>query len=325
MLKPTQSHFTAQQVRFESGAVLPKLRMAYTTLGQPSSPAVLLLHGSNGSGADFLNPAFAGELFGAGQPLDAAQHFIIMPDALGAGQSSKPSDGLRMQFPAYSTTDMVAAQHRLITQHLGIARLKLVLGHSMGGMHTWLWAQQFPAMMALVVPLACLPIAMGGRNWMLRRLLVEAIQGDAAWLGGDYTAQPPSFKLASLLFNTATNGGTAALMHAAPTAQLADAWVDARLNAPATGDANDHIYQWLASRSYDPSPHLERIQAQVLAINAADDERNPLELGVLSAALQRVRRASEFIIPASAHTAGHATTLQAALWKGALIQALAGI
>jgi homoserine O-acetyltransferase len=218
---------------------------------------------------------------------------------------------------------MVAAQHRLITEHFGLQRLRAVIGNSMGGMQTWLWAQQHPTMMDLAVPMASLPIAMSGRNWMMRRFIIDGIRQDPQWQGGHYTTQPPSLQLASVYFAAATNGGNQALMKAAPTVAKADAWLDARLKAPFVGDANDHLYQWEASRDYDPSPHLERITAQVLVINSADDERNPPELGVLDAAIKRIKHASVLLIPASEDTAGHGTTAQAKFWKHALAAALA--
>ncbi len=246
-----------------------------------------------------------------------------MPDSIGTGKSSKPSDGLRAKFPAYNHDDMVSAQHRLVTEHLGIKRLRLVIGNSMGGMQTWLWAQQFPAMMDFAVPMASLPIAMSGRNWIMRRLIVDSIRKDPDWQGGNYTTQPRSLQLASVFFAAATNGGSQALMKAAPDVARADAWLDARLNAPFAGDANDHLYQWESSRDYDPSKGLEQITARVLVINSADDERNPPELGVLEAAMKRIKSVRVLLIPASADTAGHGTTAQAKFWKKQLAAALA--
>jgi homoserine O-acetyltransferase/O-succinyltransferase len=251
-----------------------------------------------------------------------------LPDAIGTGKSSKPSDGLRADFPRYNYADMVAAQHRLVTEHLGIKRLHLVIGNSMGGMQTWLWAHTYPQMMNLAVPMASLPIAMSGRNWIMRRLIIDSIRKDPDWQGGNYTAQPRSLQLASVFYAAATNGGNQALMKAAPSAVQADAWLDARLNGSFAGDANDHLYQWESSRDYDPSKKLDQITARVLVINSADDERNPPELGVLDAAIKRLKNARVLLIPASDTTAGHGTTAQAKFWKHALaaeLEALAAV
>jgi homoserine O-acetyltransferase len=265
-----------------------------------------------------LTPGFAGELFGPGQPLDARRYFIILPDALGAGQSAKPSDGMRAGFPRYGYADMVRAQHRLVTEGLGIAHLRLVLGNSMGGMHAWLWATTFPEAMDAVVPMASQPTEMSSRNWMLRRLLVEAIRRDPAYAGGNYAEQPPSLRLASVFYATATSGGTLAYQAQAPTRAAADKLVEARLGGPAPADANDYVYQWDSSRDYNPAPQLGRIRARVLAINSADDERNPPETGVMQAAMQQVPQGRLLLIPASAETSGHGTTGFARFWRDAL-------
>jgi homoserine O-acetyltransferase/O-succinyltransferase len=320
---PKEGDFIARDFRFHTGEIMPALNIHYTTVGEPTGMPVLVLHGTTGSGTGMVNPAFAGELFGPGQALDASKYFIILPDAIGTGQSSKPSDGLRTSFPAYNYDDMVAAQHSLVTEHFGIKRLRLVIGNSMGGMQTWLWAQKHPNMMDLAVPMASLPIAMSGRNWLMRRLIVDSIRQDPDWQGGHYTAQPRSLQLASVFYAAATNGGNQALMHLAPNATKADAWLDTRLGAAFVGDANDHLYQWESSRDYDPSAGLECITARVLVINSADDERNPPELGVLGAAMKRVKTGSICIIPASKSTAGHGTTAQAKFWKLHLAAALA--
>ena len=312
---PQRGTWTVRDFRFHTGEALPELKLAYTTLGDPSGEPVLILHGTPGSGAGMLNPAFGGELFGPGQPLDARRYYVILPDAIGTGQSSKPSDGLRARFPAYNYDDMVRAQHRLITEHLGVRHLRMVLGNSMGGMQTWLWAHQYPDMMDIAVPMAALPSPMSGRNWMLRRMLTESIRNDPLCMGGNYTQQPPSWQFASVFYATATNGGNQGLQKIAPTSDKGDALLKQRLTAPLTGDANDPLYQWESSNDYDPSPHLERIRATVLVINSADDERNPSELGVLEKALPRIPRAKAFIIPGSPDTFGHGTTGNARFWK----------
>ncbi len=315
---PREASWIARDFRFHTGEVMPELRLGYTTIGDPSGIPVLVLHGTGGSARSLLTPAFAGELFGAGQPLDAARHFLILPDAIGTGRSSKPSDGMRATFPRYNYADMVAAQHRLVSEGLGLGHLRLVLGNSMGGMHAWLWGTTHPGFMDAIVPMAAQPTPMAARNWMMRRLLVEAIRQDPAYAGGNYTTQPPSLRMAGAMFNMATNGGTLALQAAAPTRAAADAMVEARLAAPVTADANDYVYQWDASRDFDAAARLERIQARVLAINAADDERNPPETGLLEAALARLPGSCLLLIPASTATSGHGTTGNARLWRETL-------
>ena len=315
--------WVVRDFKFHSGEVLPELKLHYHTVGAPTGEPVLVLHGTTGSGAGMMAPGFGGELFGPGQALDSSRYYVILPDAIGTGQSTKPSDGLRAAFPRYNYNDMVDAQYRLVTEHLGVKHLRLVIGNSMGGMQTWIWAQRYPGMMDVAVPMASLPIAMSGRNWMLRRLLTESIRNDPQWQGGNYTKQPPSLQFASVFYGTATIGGNQALYAAAPTRVKADTLLEQRLKAPFVGDANDHLYQWESSGDFDPSAGLERIQATLLAINSADDERNPPELGVLDREIKRVRRASVLLIPGSAQTAGHGTTGQAKWWKQDLADLLA--
>jgi homoserine O-acetyltransferase len=286
---------------------------------------VLILHGTAGTGAGMLNPGFAGQLFGPGQPLDAAKYFIILTDSIGTGGSSKPSDGLRAKFPRYDLDDMVSAQYRLLTEGLGLRHIRLVLGNSMGGMETWLWGIDHPDFMDALVPMASQPTAMAARNWMLRRMLIEMIRQDPAYDGGDYVKQPPSLRLAAAMFGLATSGGTLALQHLAPTHALADQMVDARLARPGPADANDYIFQWGASYDYDPAPSLGRITAPVLAINAADDERNPVETGVMAMAMTQVPHGQLYVIPASVNTRGHGTTDDAALWAPQLRAFLQGV
>src|SRR5215217_4252242 len=313
---PRQGVWTVKDFRFHTGQVLPELKLAYSTVGEPSGEPVLVLHGTTGSAASMLNPNFAGELFGPGQPLDASRYFIILTDAIGTGRSSKPSDGLRMNFPKYNYDDMVDAQYRLLREHLGIKHLRLVIGNSMGGMQTWMWAQKYPGMMDVAVPMASLPTAMSGRNWMLRRLLTESIRRDPAWNNGNYTAQPPGFQLASVFFATATSGGNHSYMKAGPNREKADAALEARLKPGAmNADANDHLLQWESSADYNPSTGLEKISATLLAINAADDERNPVELGILEREIKRVKNGRAHVIPASDQTLGHGTTGSARFWK----------
>jgi len=308
---PQEADWIARDFKFHTGEVMGELRLHYTTIGVPSGQPVLLLHGTGGSARSLLTAQFAGELFGAGAPLDASKYFIILPDAVGHGRSLKPSDGLRMKFPHYDYADMVEAQYRLLTEGLGIRHLRLVIGNSMGGMETWLWGEMHPDFMDALVPMASQPAPMASRNWMLRRLMVETIRNDPEWYNGDYTTQPSSARLASVFFGVATSGGTLAYQHLAPTREQADKLVDERLAAPFTADANDFIYQWSSSADYDPSPNLERIAAAVLAINSADDERNPPETGITERAMRRLKNGRLYLVPKSEETRGHGTTASA--------------
>lgn len=313
---PKQGSWTAKDFRFHTGEVMPELKLGYTTVGEPTGEPVVILHGTAGSGARMLTPAFAGQLFGPGQALDASKYFIILPDAVGTGRSAKPSDGLRAQFPRYNYADMVAAQHRLVTEGLGVKHVRMVLGNSMGGMQVWMWGIAHPDFMDVLVPMASLPSEMSGRNWMMRRLIIDSIRNDPEWLGGNYTTQPRSAHVAAVFFATATNGGNQALQRLAPTREKANQLLDQQLKATATtGDANDILYQWDSSRDYNPLTGLEKIKATLLAINAADDERNPPELGVMERELKRVPNGRLLLLPASDQTAGHGTTGAAKWWN----------
>jgi homoserine O-acetyltransferase len=312
---PKEGDWVARDFRFHTGEVLPELRLHYTTVGTPSGQPVLILHGTTGSGSSLLTPAFAGELFGPGQALDASKYFIILPDAIGHGKSSKPSDGMRAKFPRYNYDDMAAVQYRLVTEGLGIHHLRLVLGNSMGGMHTWIWGVTYPDFMDALVPMASQPSEMSSRNWMMRRLIIDAIRNDPEWNNGDYTTQPRAVRAASVFYVIATSGGTLAYQKLAPTREKADKLLDDRLTAPFTADANDTLYQWDASRDYNPSPGLEHIEAALLAVNSADDERNPPETGIMDRDIKRVKNGKLYLIPASEETHGHATTGMAKLWK----------
>jgi homoserine O-acetyltransferase len=319
-----EGDFVMRNFRFASGETLPELRIHYTTLGAPGGEPAVVMHGTTGSGTRLLVPGFGGQLFGAGQPLDATRYYVILPDAIGHGRSSKPSDGLRARFPRYSYDDMVVAQYRLVTEHLRVKHLRLVMGNSMGGMETWIWAQKYPRSLDVAVPMASLPTAMSSRNWILRRLITDSIRNDPDWKNGEYTTQPKSAHFASVFFSFATSGGSQALFKAAPTREKADQLLDARMKAPFTADANDVLYQWDSSRDYDPSAGLEKIEATLLAINSADDERNPPENGVLDREIKRVKHGRVLLIPGSLDTAGHGTTGQAKWWKkelGELLQA----
>jgi len=305
---PKQGDWVARDFRFHNGEVMSEVKLHYTTIGDPSGIPIVVLHGSGGSANNMLTPAFAGELFGSGQPLDATKYFIIIPDALGHGRSSKPSDGLRTKFPQYNYSDMVDAQYRLLSEGLGIRHVRLIIGNSMGGMNTWLWGEKYPQYMDALVPMASQPAAMASRNWMLRRMMLESIRRDPEYNNGNYTNQPQSMKLASVFFGIATNGGTLNYQKLAPTREKADKLVDARLASSMTADANDFLWQWGSSADFDPAPELEKIEATVLAINSADDERNPPETGVTLEALKRVKNGRLYLILASDETAGHGTT-----------------
>ena len=319
---PKEGRWTVTDFKFHTGEVLPELHLAYTTVGEATGEPVLMLHGTTGSSATVLTPTFAGELFGAGQPLDAARYYLIVPDAIGHGRSSKPSDGLRTKFPRYTYDDMVQASYRLLTERLGVHHVRLVIGNSMGGMETWLFAQKYPGFMDAAVPMASQPTEMSSRNWILRRLITDSIRNDPEWKDGNYTAQPKSAQFASVFYGFATSGGSQALYKAAPTREKADALLDARLKAPFRGDANDVLYQWDSSRDYNASAGLERITATLLAINAADDERNPPETGLLDREIKRVKDGRVLLIPASPDTAGHGTTGNAKWYKKELAELL---
>jgi homoserine O-acetyltransferase len=310
---PKQGEWIAKDFRFHSGEVMD-VRLAYTTVGAPTGEPVLVLHGTGGSAASMLTLDFAGELFGPGQPLDASKYYLILPDALGTGKSTRPSDGLRAKFPRYNYDDMVSAQHRLVTEGLGVKHLRLVIGNSMGGMQAWIWGGKYPGMMDAIVPMACLPTAMSGRNWMLRRMLTQSIRNDPDWNGGNYAAQPKNMQTHLLYYGLATIGGNQALFRQAPSAEAGDKIIAARLAAPFTGDANDTLFQWESSFDYDPSPMLGNIQAAVLAINSSDDERNPPELGVMEREIARLKNGKYYLIPGSPDTRGHGTTGMAKLY-----------
>jgi homoserine O-acetyltransferase/O-succinyltransferase len=319
---PKDGEWVAHDFKFQTGATLPELKLHYTTIGDPAGIPVIVLHGTSGSAASVLTPAFAGELFGPGRPLDASKYFIVIPDAIGHGKSSKPSDGLKAKFPQYDYSDMVEAQQRLLTDGLSIKHVRLIIGNSMGGMHTWLWGETYPDYTDILVPMASQPTPMASRNWMLRRMMIETIRNDPEYNNGNYTKQPGNTKLASIFYGIATAGGTLHYQDIAPTQEKADKFVDARLAAPFTADANDWIWQWNSSADYDAMPEIGRIQATLLAINSADDERNPPETGVMQEALKRVPNGKLLLIPASTETNGHGTTANAKFYKDQLNELL---
>jgi homoserine O-acetyltransferase/O-succinyltransferase len=311
---PVEGNALLHNFRFHTGDVMPELRIHYRTLGAPAGQPVLILHGTTGTGAAMLNPNFAGPLFSAGAPLDPSKYFIVLPDAIGTGGSTKPSDGMRAHFPAYDYADMVEAQYRLVTEGLRLHHLRLVLGNSMGGMQTWLWAEKHPDFADGFVPLASQPTAMASRNWMMRRMLVETIRADPAYASGDYATEPPLLRYVNTMFGIATSGGNLAWQAQAPTSAAANGLVQAMLAMPPPRDANDFVFQWASSEDYDAEPGLSRITAPLLAINSADDERNPPDTGIMARAMARVPSSEYYLIPASAETRGHGTTGYAKFW-----------
>jgi len=319
-----EADFVLKDFRFGSGETLPELRMHYITLGIARRNAageitngVILLHGTSGSSSSWLARPLADELFGKGQPLDASAYFIILPDGIGAGGSSKPSDGLRGKFPRYRYRDMVEAHYRLVTEGLGIRHLRLVLGTSMGGMHTWMWGEMYPDAMDGLVPIASQPIGISGRNWINRRIRIEAIRNDPDWNGGNYEKNPSRY-VYSLPLAAMTTESVVRLQEMAPTRDAGDALSRTLVEEARKGDANNQLYAIEAVMDYDPSRDLEKITARLLAINFADDEVNPPELHVLEPAVERIRYARHVVIPASRETHGHYSYLRAALWKSHL-------
>ena len=326
---PTESDFTIRDFKFASGETLPELRLHYRTLGTPqkdaqgkTTNAVLVLHGTTGSGAQFIRPEFAGELFGKDQPLDATKFFIVLPDGIGHGKSSKPSDGMYAKFPRYGYVDMVEAQYRLLTEGLGVDHARLVMGTSMGGMHTWLWGELHADFMDALMPLASLPTQISGRNRAWRRMVIDAIRNDPAWSGGDYKTQPPSLRTAAEML-WFMSGNPVLRQKDAPTLAKTDEVLDKFVEQIVkTDDANDVLYALEASHDYDPAPNLEKIQAPLLAINFADDLINPPELGILEREIKRVPHGRVIVIPFSDKTRGHGSHTLAALWKDQLADLL---
>ena len=326
---PSEGDYTIRDFKFSSGEILPELRLHYRTLGKleknaqgKTTNAVLIMHGTTGSGAQFIRPEFAGELFGKDQPLDATKFFIVLPDGIGHGKSSKPSDGMHAKFPRYGYLDMVEAQYRLMTEGLGVNHARLVMGTSMGGMHTWLWCESHPDFMDALMPLASLPTQISGRNRAWRRMVIDAIRNDPAWSGGDYKTQPPSLRTAAeMLWLMSSN--PVLRQKEAPTLAKTDEAVDKFVdNYIKTGDANNVLYAIEASHDYDPGPNLEKIRAPFLAINSADDLINPPELGIFEREIKRVPKGRAVLIPLSDKTRGHGSHTVAALWKDQLMRLL---
>jgi homoserine O-acetyltransferase len=326
---PTEADFVIRDFRFKNGESLPELKLHYRTIGEPQKDgdgrvrnAVLVLHGTTGSGASLLRESFADALFGPGKLLDAARYFMVLPDGIGHGQSSKPSDGLHARFPHYNYDDMVLAQHRLLTEKLGVNHLRLVIGTSMGGMHTWVWGETYPDFMDALMPLASLPVEIAGRNRMWRRMAMDAISNDPDWNNGEYVKQPRGLETAAYLM-TIMGSAPLQMQKQAPTRDAADKLlvetVQSRLK---NADANDFLYALDASRDYDPAPGLEKIRAPLTAINSADDEINPPELGILEREVRRVPKGRFVLIPINDATRGHGTHSIAEVWKEYLAELL---
>jgi homoserine O-acetyltransferase len=327
--RPTEGDYTIRDFKFQSGETLPELRIHYRTLGKPekdaqgkTTNAVLIMHGTTGSGAQFIRPEFAGELFGKDQPLDPTKFFIVLPDGIGHGKSSKPSDGMHAKFPRYGYLDMIEAQYRLLTEGLGINHARLVMGTSMGGMHTWLWGELHPDFMDALMPLASLPWQVSGRNRAWRRTVIDAIRNDPAWNGGEYKIQPPSLRTAAEMLWFMSSNPVLRQKEAptlAKTDEVLDKFVEQVVKAD---DANDVLYAVEASRDYDPGPNLEKIRAPLLAINSADDLINPPELGILEREIKRVPHGRAIVMPLTEKTRGHGSHTIAALWKDQLVELL---
>jgi homoserine O-acetyltransferase/O-succinyltransferase len=327
---PVEGNFVIHNFRFKDGETLPDLRLHYATLGKPArnaagrvTNAVLILHGTTGSWRQFTSPTFADVLFGPGQLLDASRYYIILPDNIGHGGSSKPSDGLRMHFPHYDYDDMVAAQHRLLTGGLGVNHLRLVMGTSMGCMHSWVWGETFPDFMDAIMPLACLPVEIAGRNRVWREEVMDSIRLDPAWKNGDYSAEPVSGLRSALYLLLIATSAPLEWQKLYPTRDQADNFLHHFIQSRLPHyDANDVLYAVDSSRDYDPSPNLEKIKAPVMFVNSADDFINPPELGIAEHEIKRVPRGKFVLLPITAQTRGHGTHTLAAVWKRYLQQLL---
>jgi homoserine O-acetyltransferase/O-succinyltransferase len=320
--KPYENDYTIRDFRFNSGESLPELKIHYATFGEPRNNAagvvenaVLVLHGTGGSGQQFLHPYFTDVLFGPGQLLDTTRYYVILPDDIGHGKSTKPSDGLHARFPHYNYADMIAAEHRLLTAGLHVNHLRLVMGTSMGGMHTWMWGELYPDFMDALMPLASAPVQIAGRNRMFRKMIIDSIRSDPEWNNGEYIAQPRGVVPALYLLNIM--GSSARQAHkTAPTRDKADQAVNEYVQTHLkTTDANDLLYQVDSSRDYDPSPGLDNIKAPLFAINSADDMINPPELGILDREIRRVPRGRYILLPMTDETVGHGTHTRAAIWQ----------
>lgn len=323
--EPQRGEFIIENFTFESGETLPEMKVGYLTIGDPSGGPVLITHGTTGQATSMLGEAFADNLYGPGQPLDAEKYFLILVDAIGSGESSKPSDGMRAEFPEQTLLDMVNAQKMLLEDGLGIDRLHVKIGFSMGGMLTWTWLTEYPDFMDGGVPIASLPGPMAGRNWMMRRMVIDAVRDDPAWMDGNYEEQPPMLRYMSAWFGMATSGGNLRLQELGATNEMASAYVDKRKAEQKVGDANDVMYMWNASRNFDPTPKLADITAKVLVVLSQDDERNPVELPMLEEGMAMIPDAELVIVPESAETTGHGTTYNSSYYADELAAFMASL
>lgn len=320
---PKEGDYVAHNFHFKSGETLPELKMHYATFGTPMrdgsgrvTNAVLLLHGTSGTGEQFLAPQFAGVLFGPGQLLDTTRYYVILPDNIGHGKSSKPSDGMHAHFPQYDYDDMVAAQHELLEKGMGVNHLRLILGTSMGCMHSWIWGETYPDFMDALMPLACQPVQIAGRNRLWRKMVIDGIRDDPDWKNGEYSAQPRSaLEMAADMFFIAA-GAALEMQKKFPTREATDAADEAaRKKFLAAHDANDLLYAVNASWDYDPSARLESITVPVMFVNSADDFINPPELGIAEREIKRVKKSRFVLIPVSDETHGHGTHTWATVWQ----------
>jgi homoserine O-acetyltransferase/O-succinyltransferase len=325
----TEGDYVAHDFKFKSGEQLPELRLHYLTLGKLArdaqgrpTNAVLILHGTGGSSQQFLRPQFAGELFGPGQLLDINRYFIILPDGVGHGKSSKPSDGMHAHFPQYDYDDMVAAQHLLVTAGLGVQHLRLIFGTSMGCMHSFVWAETYPDFMDALMPMACLPVQIAGRNRVWRKMLMDAIRKDPAWNGGEYKDEPKEALRSAEDLLVIAGSAPLQMQKTLPSRDAADKYMEDSEKTAASLDANDLLYQVNASRNYDPSPQLEKITAPMMWINSADDFINPPELGIAERESELLKDATFVLIPISDQTHGHGTHTWAIVWQSYLKQLL---
>jgi homoserine O-acetyltransferase len=325
-----EGEYVAPNFHFVSGETLPELRLHYTLLGRPHRDAhgrvdnaVLILHGTGGSGHNFLTDKFSGVLFGKGQLLDTTRYFIILPDGIGHGQSSRPSDGLHAHFPQYDYQDMVAAQYAMLTLGLQVDHLRLVIGTSMGCMHTWMWGEAHPDFVDALMPLACLPVPIAGRNRVWRDLIIDAIRSDPDWRQGEYRTQPAGALRTAAGLLLIAGSAPIQMQLALPTRDAADQFVQKYMEHELQDlDANDFLYQVSAARDYDPSGELEKIRAPVMWVNSADDFINPPDLGIAEREIKRVPKGRFVLLPASDQTHGHGTHTWAAVWQQYLGQLL---
>ena len=329
---PAGSDYVIKNFKFESGEALPELRLHYIALGKPRKDAsgkvrnaVVINHGTGGTGGAFMSRTFGGELFGPGQLLDTAKYYVILQDGVGHGKSSKPSDGMHARFPKYTYNDMVEAQHELLTKGLGVNHLRLAMGTSMGCMHAWVWGERYADFVDGLVPLACAPTQIAGRNRMIRTLIMDAIRNDPGYMNGEYETQPLGLKAAEGFLFIMTSAPK--VQHrTAGTRDAADSSIRAYVERGyRTTDANDMLYQFDASRNYDPSKDLEKVTAPVLQINSADDFVNPPELGIVEQLMTRVKRGKFVLLPITDQTRGHGTHSLPAVWSSYLATFLASL